>query len=349
MGGMNVAIGPQLDRVIRDPEWLLHRFDESTDAFRFVRATRATHRKATFLTDEFLPEHQSFVSVPREMAALATNRDAPMHFFFHSAYCCSTLLARAFDLEGASMTLKEPMALNDLAGWKRRGAEPRLVAMVLDQVLQFLGRPFAPGETVIIKPSNVINVLAPAMLAMRPDSKAVLLYAPLPLYLASIAKKGMWGRLWVRELLQRQLEDGMVDYGFTGTDYFRQTDLQTAAVGWLAQQALYRRLIERFGPERVRTLNSEHLLASPGEALAAIVALFGLGWPTETIEQVTTSDVFSSHSKLGGAYDTRSREAEQQVASAAHAEEIAMVTRWAEEVATRRGQILEASAPLIAI
>ena len=33
------------------------------------------------------------------------------HFIFHSAFCCSTLLARAFDIEGQSIGLKEPTIL----------------------------------------------------------------------------------------------------------------------------------------------------------------------------------------------------------------------------------------------
>ena len=47
-------------------------------------------------------------------------------------------------------------------------------------------------------------------MAMRPDARALFLYAPLEAYLASIARKGMWGRLWVRDLFGKLLREGML-------------------------------------------------------------------------------------------------------------------------------------------
>jgi hypothetical protein len=46
---------------------------------------------------------------------------------------------------------------------------------------------------VVAKPSNVINSLAPLMLTMRRRRCALLLFAPLKIYLGSIAAKGLWG------------------------------------------------------------------------------------------------------------------------------------------------------------
>lgn len=340
-----MAAVPTAAELVRDPLWFPHRYDEANDSFRFVHVPRAVHRSASFLTDEFLPGYDRPIPVGRLAAMAAGPTPAPIHFIFHSAYCCSTLLARAFDRDGISMGLKEPVLLNDVSGWKRRGAAPRDVAMVLDHGLRLLGRPFGPGEAVVVKPSNVVNVLAPAMLAMRPEARALLLYAPLPLYLASIAKKGMWGRLWVRELLQRQLEDGLVTYGFTPEDLFRQTDLQVAAVGWLVQHGLYQRLSERFGA-RVRTLDSEVLVERPREAMEKLASLFDLPLEGSAIDHIVATE-FRRHSKLGGEYDAAVRQGEQRESASAHADEIAMVVRWAEEVAAGAGQAPALGAALI--
>ena len=342
-----MATAPELTKLVRDAEWFPHRYDEVGDAFRFVHVPRAVHRKATFLTDEFLPGADRPVAVDRVAAIAADPPTAPVHFIFHSAYCCSTLLARAFDRPGSAMGLKEPVLLNDLSGWRHRGAEPRQLALVLDHALRLLGRPFTPGEAVVIKPSNLINVFAPAMLAMRPQARALLLYAPLPLYLASIAKKGMWGRLWVRELLSKQLKDGMIGYGFSPEDHLRHTDLQVAAVGWLAQHALFQRLVDRFGPERVRTLDSEALLADPRDAMTRLTTLFGLDWTEATIGEVVQGDAFRRHSKLEADYGAEERQAEQRSSAEAHAEEVEKVTVWAEAVAASAGQSTTLSAPLL--
>lgn len=342
-----MAVAPPLADLVADAAWLPHRYDETNDSFRFIHVPRDVHRKATFLTDEFLPGFEQPIPIDRVEAMARAGRSAPVHFIFHSAYCCSTLLARAFDREGSAMGLKEPVVLNDVSGWRRRGAEPRRVAMVLDHALRLLERPFGAGEAVVVKPSNVINVLAPAMLAMRPKARALLLYAPLPLYLASIAKKGMWGRLWVRELMTKQLKDGMLQ-DFTGDELLGQTDLQVAAVGWLAQHALFQRLVDRFGPERVRTLDSERLLAEPRLAMAQLAGLFGVGWDAATVDEIVRGDAFSRHSKLNEAYGAQERQQEQRSAAGAHAEEVGMVVRWAQELAARRGQSLELGAALLA-
>ena len=39
----------------------------------------------------------------------------------------------------------------------------------MEEALQLLARPWQAGETGVIKPSNVVNGLAPAMLAARPE------------------------------------------------------------------------------------------------------------------------------------------------------------------------------------
>src|SRR3546814_15717887 len=70
-----------------------------------------------------------------------------------------------------------------------------------------LARSFAPDEAVIVKPSNIFNPLARGALTLRPEARAILLYAPLRAFLLSVARKGMWCRLWCRELLESYLAD----------------------------------------------------------------------------------------------------------------------------------------------
>src|SRR4051812_5213733 len=201
------------ERLQLPPEWLAHRYDPQQDAVHFVRADRETRRSIPFLTDEHLPSAAEPLVARRVDSLAVTPGTAPIHFILHSAYCCSTLLANAYDREGIASSFKEPTILNDLAGWRHRGGEPARMAEVLDGALRLLARPFGVGEASVVKPSNVVNALAPAMLAMRPEAGCVLLHAPLRVYLGSIAGKALWGRLWVRDLLTKLLRDGMIDLG----------------------------------------------------------------------------------------------------------------------------------------
>lgn len=327
------------------PEWLAHRYDPAHDAVHFVEAERSLRRSAPFLTDENLPGHARPVVLRRDEALAGNPPAAHLNFIFHSAYCCSTLLANAYDREGAAFSLKEPVILNDLVGWRHRGGPPDSVKDVLRDALSLLARPLRPGEMGVIKPSNVVNGLAPAMMAARPEARALLLQAPLKLFLGSIANKGLWGRLWVRDLLSKQLLDGLVQFGFSAKDYLLQTDLQVAAVGWLAQHALFARIAQAW-PDRVRTLGSETLIANPANALEALDQLFRVR-SSATERAAVVATIFSHNAKSGRAFTAGDRRANQASAANAHADELEKTAVWARAVADSAGLPMASPSPLL--
>lgn len=333
--------------IVRDPVWLAHRYVEGADAIQFRRLTRAEHRAATFITDEHLPPDGERIDVDRRTALAGAPAPAPVHFIFHSAFCCSTLVAQLFEREGLATALKEPVILNDVIGWRLRGASRRDAAELTDAALRLLARPFEPGEAVIIKPSNLVNGLIGMMMAMRPEARALLLYAPLRVYLTSIAKKGLDGRLWVRDLFVKLRKQGLTDrLGFDDEQFFGQTDLQIAAAGWLAQQALFAGLAETLG-DRIRTLDSEDLLDRPHQAFEALAAVYGLPIEAAAIDAIVAAN-FSRNSKTGVAFGRAEREAEYAAAAASHRDEIEKVATWAETVAERMGIPVRLGAPLLA-
>lgn len=340
-------MAPDLAAIAADAAWLPHRYDETQDAIHFLRLSRRDHRAATFITDDYIEPDTPRVALRRGDVVPAAGRPGPCHFIFHSAYCCSTVLARAVDIEGAAMGLKEPLILNDMVGWRRRGADPRQLTEVLDNILNLLARPFAPGEAVVIKPSNVLNSIAGGMLGLRPQANALLLYAPLPDFLRSIARKGLWGRRWVRELFVGQLRDGMVDLGLDEQHYLDLTDLQVAAASWLAQHAVFEQLVEKFGPARVRSLDSKVLMERPTEVMVGLSNLFGLGLSAAAIDSVVAGPAFTSHSKSNARFSASDRLAEQRDAAETHADEVDKVAVWAEAVATAAGLKLPLGAPLL--
>jgi hypothetical protein len=336
-----------IEDAARNPEWIAHRYDPGHDAVHLLPVPRAVQRRLTFLTDEYLPNGLEPLVVRRRDAVDAMPPPAPLHFVFHSAFCCSTLVARAFDLPGRSMGLKEPVILNDIIGWRRRGGQGPDMAEVLDDALRLLARPFGAGESVIVKPSNAIGALIAPILTLRPQSHALLLHAPLRTYLGSIARKGLDGRLWVRTLLLGLLDDRLVDLGFSPRDHLGQTDLQVAAIGWLAQQILFQRLVAQFGAGRVRTLDSATLMADPAIAMAALGAHFGVPLSQTELDGIVAGPAFTSHSKHGTAFGAAERAQEEEAGIARHADEIEKVIVWTQAVADAAGASLAAPAPLI--
>jgi hypothetical protein len=339
-----MTMATDLQRIVGDPSWLCHRYDPQFDAFHYRRVDRARHRAVPFLTDADLGPDANAKVIARADAAVLAPRPAPLHFIFHSAFGGSTMLARTLDLEGSAMGLSEPVVLNDLVGWARRGARPAQHGPVLAGAMAQLARPWSAGEAVVVKPSNVFNRMAGEALALAPGSRAILLAAPLPVFLASVARKGLHCRLWVRELLEGLLVDELVDLGFAPTDYFRQTDLQVAAVGWLAQQALFARLSRQFGPARVATLDSERLTSDPPTIVASVARFLQLTRSAQS--DYADHPALGRDSKSGERFARGQRQSQSESAQAAHGDEIAKVAMWAEAVARNAGVPMVLSNPL---
>ncbi len=337
---------PMTAAALTNPEWFAHRYVESDDTFRLINLARAEHAAMPFLTDEYLGADRAAQDLPAA-ECLASLNHGPLHFLFHSAFCGSTLVTRALDRPGLAMGLSEPQVLNDVVGFRRRGAPPPAVARAADGALRLLGRPYGVGEAVVVKPSNLLNPLAELMLTLQPQAKALFLYAPLETFLISVVRKGLHCRLWVRELLEGYLREGYADFGFTPEDYFRQSDLQIAAVGWLAQHRHFAMLAAKYGPARLVTLDADHMTAQPARAMAAIIAHYGLTANAAAVSEIVAGPAFSKHSKSGAAFTAQQRTAEYAQARAAYGEEIGMVTVWAERVAETFGIALAAPNALL--
>ena len=331
-----------LPAVLADPCWLPHHVDARSGALEMLLLDRDARRAATFLDDEYL----GAVPMRTRIAASAVPRPrpaeaAPVHFIFHSAFACSTLMARIFDIPGTSASLSEPAILNDLAHLSRQG---RPVRGLLDPVLALLGRGFSKSESVIVKPSNVANNLVDEILAIRPDAHALILYTPLRDFLFSVARKGMFGRIWARRTFALLRGDELFDAGFSEQETFAQTDLQIAASAWLAHHAQFADLARRY-PGRVRTLDSRTLLARKADSIGAAATLFDLHVDAPAI---ASGPAFRFDAKrIGQQFDRDELEREDDRARDAHGEEIDMIVGWAEAVADFLHVPMRPGAPLL--
>jgi len=333
-----------LPEVIEDGRWLAHRYDETGDSVQFRFVPRDAQREMTFLTDHEIGDAPLAVFDRTECLAEAKRRQlATPRLIFHSAYCCSTLLARAFDIPGVSFGLKEPQILNDVIGLQLRRGDPRQVAAALDVALLLLARPLGSGELNVVKPSNLVNPLIPLFTAMRPDIRGLLLHAPLETFLGSIARKEIEGRAWVRDLMWKLIHLRQAErFGFTDEDLYRQTDLQVGAVGWLAQQALFAEAAQ--GHEGYRTIDSETLMARPTECLSALGKLFDLEFDAEAI---ANGPAFRTHSKDRSDYSPEQREQDRDRGDRLHAREVGMVVEWTRQLADHSKVPLTLPSPLV--
>lgn len=319
--------------LLSNPEWLPAHWRRPDNNLQFVRLSRGQHETLTFLSDEYIHP----LSPPTASASLAelggTSAGASPQYIFHSAFAASTLLTRALDVPGVVLGLKEPEILNELGDAFRARSLPR---DLLEVVIRLLARPFAPGEKVIIKPSNVANLLAPSLLELDAGSNSIFIQAPLARFLRSIADKGLWGRRWARRLYPVVARDTGLDFGLSVAQQFELTDLQVAALAWLMQHAQAMELVDAF-PGRVRTLDSEIFVSRRAETIAAAAAHFGLPFGGRRSREIAEGPVFATHSKeIGRAFDPE-EPLRPKAAVPVVDEEIAMVTQWAHRAAEHAG------------
>ena len=324
--------------LLSNPEWLPAHWDGRE--VKFVRVTREQHRKLTFLSDEYLrPLAPASAALNIDALRAAPQAPAPQ-FIFHSAFAASTLLARALDVPGVAFGLKEPEILNELAeAWRAQ----KLPKDALQAIVRLLARPFASGEKVVIKPSNIVNLLAPALLELDPGSNAVFLHAPLQRFLRSIADKGLWGRRWARRLYPVVARDSGLDLGLSAGEQFELTDLQIAGLAWLMQHARGASLIARF-PDRVRALGSETFLARRSATIAAVATHFGVAIDEQRASEIAEGPAFATHSKEIGRIVDPEEPLKPKVPIPVVDAEIAMVAQWTQSVADHAGIPLEFAA-----
>ncbi len=338
---------PDVATVLRDQNWFPHHLRADSGAIEFVHLPRAAHRAVTFLSDEYFD-----AAAPRMSCALRDVIPAagllpaqPLHFIFHSAFCGSTLLTRLFDIEGVSMGLKEPAGLNDLADIVRRSGRRTDIKPALAALLALYARPFAPGETVIVKPSNAANAVIDDALSIRPSARALLLHSPLPAFLRSLASKGLFARVWARKLGAELDMLREINPGFSDQERWLQTDLQVAALAWLQQHAQFARIVRTHG-SRVRTVDSKALLADLPAGMGALADLFELD--RAALDAAAHSPArFEDSKRHERAFDAEARESEQAAAQDAYGEEIDKIVVWAEAVAQHCGVPMVLGAPLL--
>lgn len=329
--------------VALDPEWIPHTYDREGSQLTSVYVPREARSQLMFLSDEHFAGNFAKVSFPAAAVAAEVKEAerAPIHFIFHTSFCCSTLLAKALDVPGTSAALKEPDVLIHLANRLIRSEDQPNRGRV-ELILRLLERPLAPGETVIVKPTNFANRLVDVMLASRPQARAILLYSDVETFLRSLLKRGMWGRITGRKLFNQLSAWSPLRFGYDPAELFEQTDVQIAALAWLMQIHHFDSIARAFGPDRVMVLDSADLLAEPAAALHRAQSLFGLNLDKDQVAKIAAGPVFSKHSKFTDRdYDSAVRERDHQAVTDAHAEELAMVVQWIGAVAAQLGAPLK--------
>lgn len=324
---------PSPEELATRAEYFLQELDLSRRECAFLQLPPGAYRASAFLDHRIQSEQRDPIRIPldamvrlrRELEVSAAR--PPINYIFHTAFCCSTLVSRSLDLEGACSGLREPPVLMQLANGKRTAAPGWHEA--LDTALFLLAKCRAADEAVLIKPTNAANNLAEEVLAMPGTGGVLLLHSSLKYFLVSILKKGEQGRAFVRQLFAVIRADSERTRSLDPEALSRLTDLQIAAFAWCAQVDNYLRLLERFPERRIATLDCDAFLASPLETLVKLCAFFGIEADKDRLAQVVAGPVFSKSSKnTADDYDAEVRETEYQQVLEANRGGVEAILDW---------------------
>jgi hypothetical protein len=327
-----------------DPRWLPEGYDAARDVVRFARIDRAGLVKEAFLDQRMAGSVTARAEAP--LSAFAGGGAVPS-FIFHSAFCCSTLLARALDAPGFSLALKEPNILLDLANAARVNdrfrREPAQFEKTVKTVFALLARPHVSGERVVVKPTNTAATLAP--LALKLGAPCLFLYGDLREFLVSLLKKGEEGRSFVRQQFNIYALDGTGLAALPQRQAMTFTDLQVATVVWRHQLEQFQRYVVAAPKTLAASLDFQVLLNDGPAALKSSAKHLRLPTPAGVLENVAISGIFTTNSKFGDQkYDAKRRRAEEDALSVRWKVELDLMARWAEKLSF--GESLRLPLPL---
>jgi len=317
----------------------LQRFDLERKLACFRQVAAAELSRAAFLDDRL--ETASFATatlpIDRLLACRLPDSRSRTRLIFHTAYCCSTLLARLLDIPGTTTVYREPVTLHQLAVLKRRAHEfEQLYSTCFAPLLQLsLGKLFTPwgdGMPVIVKLTDSSNNIAEDILGRDAAARAILLYSGMIDFVVSNLK--LAGRRKFLGLFGVRAGRDAACLGILqNIDINRLADAQRAIYVWLVQVEWYRRIVTRF-PAQVRLVNSATLIGAPDRTIPLVIDQLALGGIEKITDRVLASRDWRSHAKdINRAnFGATDREGEKHRVLESCSGEIAQALAWFQEL-----------------
>lgn len=330
-----------------DPRWLPDAIDIQRRLIRFAHIDRAE-----IVAQPFLDQRKDAVVTGwaqasfDDIAAHAPPAPAPA-FIFHSAFCGSTLLARALDTPGKSLSLKEPNILPDLVNARRM--TPALQTgeaydALAGLIIGLLARRHHDDERIVIKPTNTASPIAG--FAVKRGMKTLMLYGDARSFLLSLLKKGEQGRAFMRQQYNIFALDGTALSAIEARKAMALTDLQVGALIWRHQLEEFERLLK--AAPSAASLDYTTFIGDPARAIAAIANHFGSAQSTDEIRAIVDGPVFRTNSKFSGeTFGAAHREADNAGIEKLYAPDLDRIIEWLKPISLGGPFAMPLSRPLI--
>jgi len=287
--------------LINNADYLAYKFNFNTENIEFLPIKRSEIRRVSALKLEYIDAGRQLIPVPlAEVAPLLNSGKQSLHenpprFIFHTAFCASTFLSRCLDVDGVSLSLREPQLLLDAANAKRlqwRSKTTRLNHSHLPELaLLLLHKHAGASEKLIIKPINSVNNIITELLQISGSTRSLMLYTDARNFLLSTLKKGEGGKHVIRAMFDLLRCDFQHLSNLSLSAMLHMTDLNIILTLWRLQIEQAEQALQQFSPDGVMaSLYGEQLIHNPLDILLAANQFLKLGISAERINDIATND-----------------------------------------------------------
>ena len=334
--------------IVANPNWYLSNIDLDQSKLLFTKTDRAALSQASFLDARFRPKgaQQIVITLDEALGSTDIQMARPAKYIFHTAFCCSTLLARCLDVPGHTVALKEPEVLMTLANYKRTGhkalANKQDRAEIFKLVSHLLSRPFGDHEEIVIKPTNTVNNTIVDLMAVHKKNRAILLQSDLKSFLISLLKKGEEGRAFARNLFNIFALDSSEVQQLEHNQLMRMTDLQIAALTWHLQFEHYQDSVQSLDASQLKFLHCDRLIADPNEIIKKVIDCLNLKGLQNEFEKVIELAPLGSNSKTPEKrFTAQDRIDEHERTAQANISSLEVIIPWAEQLHFKHKSVRE--------
>ena len=329
-----------MKELISNPDYLAYKFDFNTENVEFLPISRAEITQVSALKREYIDPARQMISVP--LSQLVTLLDTgsralsenPPRFIFHTAFCASTFLSRCLDVEGVTVSLREPQILLDAANAKRLQWRSKSTGLDYRQfpklALMLLNKHAQKSEKLIIKPINSVNNIVPELLQITGQSKSLLMYTDAKNFLLSTLRKGEGGKHVIRAMFDLLRCDFPHLSNLSLSAMLHMTDLNIILTLWRLQIEQAQGYLQNpTCKDLMASLNGEKLIKQPSEVLQAANRFLDLGISSEKIDEITQSDKrFDDAKETGKRFSLEKRKQQYQNIEDFYGTEIEHIIQW---------------------
>lgn len=325
--------------LVSNPDYFLHTLDFVNNRALVVEINETIYRKAAFLDNRMLTRNTkgAWIDLNVLLDGLGDKlKNGISHYLFHIGQCGSTLISRLLGELPELFSLREPLAVLNLAMQLRELKKPiaRLSPgqweRTIETVLRILSRSYY-DRTALVKATSACTNLVDYVLNYNTRSRALLLYVDLETYLATMLRVER-----MQEITRQNSALWLNDFH----ELTRRTDIslhslsvaQQACLNWLMPVLTFVKMSESHS-NRTLLLDFEEFLQAPSGKLESTAKFLGCTPSPRQLDGIVQGKTMRSYSKdQDYAYNPVTRRQEIESSARIFHDEIARCIDWAAEL-----------------